>query len=92
MRGCRCVSAEEPMGTSSDFDPAYMENSSEIPEGKDDKGVPKPLFLVWKLSHVFVLFLDIFPKPLFLFRFPVLILVVVCNISPFFLTIFSHHR
>ena len=26
----------ELMETSSDFGPAYMENSSEIPEGKDD--------------------------------------------------------
>ena len=30
--------------------------------GKMSKDVPKPLFLVWKVSHAIVLIMDIFPS------------------------------
>ena len=62
------------------------------PMGKISKEVPRPLFSIWKVSHAFVLVMDIFPSLCSPFRSPFYFLSFVSNISSFFLTHFSHHR
>ena len=38
--------------------------------GKMSKEVPRPLFFIWKVSHAFVLVMDIFPSLYSSFRMP----------------------
>ena len=38
--------------------------------GKMSKEVPRPLFPLWKVSHAFVLVMDIFPSLCSSFRMP----------------------
>ena len=56
------------------FAPRYMEDSTDIPEYRMTKDVPRPLFPRRQLSHAIVLCIENVPKPLFSFRIAVLFL------------------